>query len=159
MCLQISKGMEYLTEHKLVHRDLAARNCMYVNHFTCFPYKFLLLISCRNSPLQVSTNWDQLFNEMFHLCRLDQNFVIKVADFGLSENTYAKSYFRQQQTAGVKLPIKWMAYESLTDGIFSEKTDVVSSALNTSYWERLLQINVGFGLILSLHCNIHVMIK
>ena len=94
-----------------------------------------------------STNFDQLFDEMFHLCRLDQNYVIKVADFGLSENTYAKSYFRQQQTAGVKLPIKWMAYESLTDGIFSEKTDVVSSVLNTSYRKWLLQINVEFGLI------------
>ena len=70
---------------------------------------------------------------MFHVCRLDQNFVIKVADFRLSENTYAKDYFRQQQTSGVKLPIKWMAYESLIDGVFSEKTDVVSSALNTSY--------------------------
>ena len=56
-----------------------------------------------------------------------------MADFGLSVNTYAKSYFRQEQTVGVKLPIKWMAIESLTDGIFSEKTDVVSSALNTSY--------------------------
>ena len=70
-----------------------------------------------------------LVNIVFHVhvCRLDQNYVIKVADFGLSENTYAKSYFRQEVTAGVKLPIKWMAYESLTDGIFSEKTDVVSS--------------------------------
>ena len=68
----------------------------------------------------------QLFDKMFHVCRLDQNYVIKVADFGLSENTYAKRYFRQQQTTGVKLPIKWMAYESLTDGIFSEKSDVVS---------------------------------
>ena len=58
---------------------------------------------------------------MAPLSRLDQNYVIKVADFGLSENTYAKSYFRQQETTGVKLPIKWMAYESLTDGIFSEK--------------------------------------
>ena len=83
----------------------------------------------------------QLFDEMFHVCRLDQNFVIKVADFGLSENTYAKSYFRQQQTAGVKLPIKWMAYESLTDGIFSEKTDVVSSALNTSYSMEMVTAN------------------
>ena len=50
----------------------------------------------------------------------------KWLSLGYLRNTYAKSYFRQQQTAGVKLPIKWMAYESLTDGIFSEKTDVVS---------------------------------
>ena len=78
-----------------------------------------------------------LVNTMVHACRLDQNYVIKVADFGLSENTYAKSYFRQQQTAGVKLPIKWMAYESLTDGIFSEKTDVVSSVNLKFHHSRL----------------------
>ena len=75
----------------------------------------------------------KLFDKPFRLCRLDQNYVIKVADFGLSENTYTKNYFRQEKTPSVKLPIKWMAYESLIDGIFSEKTDVVSSALNTSY--------------------------
>jgi len=49
--------------------------------------------------------------------------VIQVADFGLAESTYTKSYFRQDHNAGVKLPIKWMAPESLTDGVFSEKTD------------------------------------
>ena len=99
---------------------------------------------------------------MLNVCRLDQNYVIKVADFGLSENTYAKSYFRQEATAGVKLPIKWMAYESLTDGIFSEKTDVVSSALNTSYLygNSYCKLMVGLhGLSLSLDYNMQIVIK
>ena len=63
--------------------------------------------------------------------RMDNNFVIKVADFGLSEDVYARNYFRQsklEEEGGeqVKLPVKWMALESLNDGVFSEKTDVVS---------------------------------
>ena len=48
-----------------------------------------------------------------------------MADFGLSKNTYAKMYFRQDTTEVVKLPIKWLALESMEDAIFSEKTDVV----------------------------------
>lgn len=62
-------------------------------------------------------------------CRIDAHYVIKVSDFGLSEDVYAKNYFRQEKSAAVKLPIKWMALESLTDGVFTEKTDVVSCML------------------------------
>ena len=63
--------------------------------------------------------------------RIDLKNVIKVADFGLSvEEIYAKNYFRQETAGldggGVKLPVKWMAIESLNDGVFSEKTDVVA---------------------------------
>lgn len=63
---------------------------------------------------------------------MDNNFVIKVADFGLSEDMYARNYFRQSKLEEdgedqVKLPVKWMALESLNDGVFSERTDVVSS--------------------------------
>ena len=54
------------------------------------------------------------------------NFVIKVADFGLSESLdSSKEYFRQNQDQEIKLPIKWLAPECISDGIFSEKTDVV----------------------------------
>ncbi len=51
--------------------------------------------------------------------------MIKVADFGLSECTFSKTYFREKGDSGTKLPIKWMALESLIDDVFSEKSDVV----------------------------------
>ena len=58
--------------------------------------------------------------------RIDENWVIKVADFGLSEvMTASKDYFRQIMDTSIRLPIKWMAPESLCDAIFSEKSDVV----------------------------------
>ena len=62
----------------------------------------------------------------FYLIRIDAKAIIKIADFGLCEEIYTKNYFRQEAHATVKLPIKWMAIESLQEGIFSEKTDVVS---------------------------------
>ena len=59
--------------------------------------------------------------------RISLNGVIKVADFGLTEDIYSRNYFKQTKNNDcvVKLPIKWMALESLHDGLFTEKTDVV----------------------------------
>ena len=62
----------------------------------------------------------------FHFHRVDNHFVIKVADFGLSENMYSKTYFRQGKDQSVKLPVKWLALEAFTEWVFSEKSDVVS---------------------------------
>ncbi len=56
--------------------------------------------------------------------------VIKVSDFGLAEDIYTKDYFRQGADRCVRLPVKWMAPESLTDGVFTEKTDVVRRPLS-----------------------------
>ena len=68
--------------------------------------------------------------------RIDTHFLIKITDFGLSEDVFERNYFRQDSSSGevVKLPIKWMAPESLTDGHFSEKSDVV----RVIYWPILL---------------------
>lgn len=67
--------------------------------------------------------------------------MIKVADFGLSETIDpTKEYFRQGGQHMPQLPIKWLSPESLSDGVFSEKTDVVSKTcvaaidLHNSVW-------------------------
>ena len=60
------------------------------------------------------------------------NFVIKVADFGLAESVETREYFRQDKSSHIKLPLKWLAPESMDDYIFSEKSDVVSLRLTCS---------------------------
>ena len=76
---------------------------------------------------------------MYHY-RIDGNGVIKVADFGLSVDVYSRNYFKQvegNESQSIKLPIKWMALESIHDGIFSEKTDVVSLIYSTNNFYTL----------------------
>ena len=49
---------------------------------------------------------------------------MKVADFGLSRDVYSSDYYRL--THKTRLPVKWMAPESLYMNKYNEKTDVVS---------------------------------
>ena len=64
-------------------------------------------------------------------CRMDSSGLIKVADFGLSEDIYTSTYYRQEKSdTAVKLPVRWMSPESIADGIFTEMSDVVSDGMN-----------------------------
>ena len=65
--------------------------------------------------------------------RIDHRFVIKISDFGLTEDVYSRNYFRQTAETAIKLPVKWMAPESFEDGIFSEKSDVVCIIVTSVY--------------------------
>lgn len=65
-------------------------------------------------------------NFFFFFGRIDFNMIIKISDFGLSVNIGDKDYYRLTKHVDVKLPLKWMAPESLIDFMFSELTDVVS---------------------------------
>ena len=62
--------------------------------------------------------------------RIDANGVIKVADFGLAEDIYTANYYRWKKgDTNMKFPVRWMSPESTQDGIFTEKSDVVSTSM------------------------------
>ena len=58
------------------------------------------------------------------ICRIDKMLTVKIADFGLSRDIYRSDYYRVEDKHR-PLPVKWMAVESLTAGVFSAKSDVV----------------------------------
>ena len=60
--------------------------------------------------------------------RVDEDGLVKVADFGLTKQLYEQEYFSTSDRTA-KMPIKWMALESLEDYKFTTKSDVVSSQI------------------------------
>ncbi|KAK6175676.1 hypothetical protein SNE40_014078 [Patella caerulea] len=65
-------------------------------------------------------------------CMLDTNLHVKVADFGLTKDVYEKGYYHSDNKK-TKLPIRWMALESIEKGTYSSKSDVWS--LGVVIWE------------------------
>ena len=80
---------------------------------------------------------------------------IKVGDFGLARQLYSKDYYKLQHRA--KVPIKWMPLESIHDGIFNEKTDVVCliQYLCTHTLQLLFAVGIWCDLLGGIHtgCN------
>ena len=57
-------------------------------------------------------------------CRIDGDYNVKVGDFGLTKDVYDRNYYRAIKNE--KVPARWMPLESLVNGMWSEKSDVVS---------------------------------
>ncbi|XP_067170517.1 LOW QUALITY PROTEIN: tyrosine-protein kinase receptor UFO [Apteryx mantelli] len=64
-------------------------------------------------------------------CMLDERLRVCVADFGLSKKIYSGDYYRQGRIA--KMPVKWIALESLADRVYTTQSDVWS--FGVTMWE------------------------
>lgn len=58
------------------------------------------------------------------LCRVDENLIVKIADFGMARDVYGNVYYKVSDRHR-PLPVKWMAIESLEEYKFTTKSDVV----------------------------------
>uniref|UniRef100_A0A8C5C418 Tyrosine-protein kinase receptor TYRO3 n=1 Tax=Gadus morhua TaxID=8049 RepID=A0A8C5C418_GADMO len=66
-------------------------------------------------------------------CMLNEDMTVCVADFGLSKKIYSGDYYRQGSAS--KLPVKWIALESLADNVYTSQSDVW--AFGVTMWEVL----------------------
>ncbi|XP_035790294.1 insulin-like receptor [Anopheles albimanus] len=57
-------------------------------------------------------------------CMVADDLTVKIGDFGMTRDIYETDYYRKG-TKGF-LPVRWMAPESLKDGLFSSSSDVFS---------------------------------
>ncbi|XP_038069507.1 plexin-B-like [Patiria miniata] len=58
-------------------------------------------------------------------CMVNSDLVVKIADFGLSRDMHESDYYTSGD-AQAKLPIKWMAPESMERRVYNARTDVWS---------------------------------
>lgn len=83
--------------------------------------------------------------------RLRDDMSVCVADFGLSKKIYSGDYYRQGRIA--KMPVKWIAIESLADRIYTTKSDVVGPRSWAGRWDPWSTLT---GLRCSCSCTLEV---
>lgn len=57
-------------------------------------------------------------------CMVSDDMTVKIGDFGMTRDIYETEYYRKGSKG--LMPVRWMAPESLKDGVFTSLSDVWS---------------------------------
>ena len=106
---------------KIANGNFVEKMTIFVNFFEK-NVKFLAIFWQSNGNFPEGQNLTSLLLYF----RLDQNYVVRIADFGLTRSIGPKDYYISANKQA--LPVKWMAIESIDTGHYSTESDVVCDA-------------------------------